>query len=155
MDTPLRHRADLSNDAAFFDLLTDSYARLVGAPLVASGQGPDWLYREAPFAVLAHNTDPDPRFVYANHTAQRCFEYPWEEFVTLPSRLSAEAPDRSERQALLDAVNERGYMAGYRGWRVAKSGRHFVIEDGIVWQLADRHGVVHGQAAVFPRWRDA
>lgn len=155
MDIPLHRIADLSIDPAFFDLLTDSYARLVGNALVAHGQGPDWLYRDAPFAVLAHNTEADPRFVYANHAAQRCFEYPWEEFTTLPSRLSAEALNRPERQSLLEAVRDNGYMAGYRGWRIAKSGRRFLIEDGVVWQLTDRRGAIHGQAATFPRWQDA
>ncbi len=47
--------------------------------------------------MLAHNTDPDPRFIYANKTAQACFEYAGDEFITLPSRLSAEAPNRAER----------------------------------------------------------
>ncbi len=71
----------------------------------------------------------------------------------MPSRLSAEAPDRAARQALLDAVAERGFMSGYRGLRVAKSGRHFIIEDGIVWELIDQDGVRHGQAATFHSWR--
>jgi hypothetical protein len=31
---------------------------------------------------------------------QRLFEYEWDELITLPSRLSAEAPDRQERQRL-------------------------------------------------------
>jgi hypothetical protein len=35
-----RQFADLSRDAAFFELLTGSYASLVGTPLVAEGQGP-------------------------------------------------------------------------------------------------------------------
>jgi hypothetical protein len=76
-------------DPKFFELLTTSYLRALGANLVPAGKGAAWLYDEASFAVLAHNTEPDPRFVYANVTAQRCFEYPWAQFVTLPSRLSA------------------------------------------------------------------
>ena len=48
-----------------------------------------WLYEHAPFGLLAHDTSADPRFVYANSTAQGCFGYAWEEFVGLPSRLSA------------------------------------------------------------------
>lgn len=113
-----------------------------------------WLYEAAPFCVLAHNTASDPRFVYANAAAQRCFEYSWAEFTTLPSRLSAEAPDRTERQSLLDQVARQGYASGYRGLRISRSGRRFWIEDGTVWQMTDAGGTVHGQAAVFPRWRD-
>jgi len=146
---------DLSADEAFFDLLTGSFQRIVGLPLAIPGAGPDWLYSEAPFVVVAHNRDADPRFVYANKAAQNCFEYPWAEFITLPSRLSAELPDRAERQKLLDAVTQNGFIDCYRGLRIAKSGRRFWIEDGIVWQLVDRDGNLRGQAATFSKWKDA
>jgi PAS domain-containing protein len=145
--------ANLSVDPAFFDLLTGSYARLVGVPLAADRDA-GWLYHEAPFVVLAHSTDPDPRFIYANRAAQACFEYPWDAFVTLPSRLSAEAPDRAERQRLLDEVARNGFVADYSGIRVAKSGRRFRIDNGVVWQLIDPDGVLHGQAATFASWCD-
>jgi hypothetical protein len=75
--------ANLSEDPHFFGLLTRSYARLVGAPLVPEGCGPEWLYHDAPFAVLAHNTEADPRFIYANEVAQRCFEDPWDQFIQI------------------------------------------------------------------------
>jgi hypothetical protein len=142
-------------DLDFFTLLTSSYARAVGKPLVGPGQDAAWLYNEAPFALLAHNTEPDPRFVYANRTAQACFEYPWQDFITLPSRLSAEAPNREERQRLLDAVARNGFISDYRGLRIAKSGRRFWIEDGTVWELIDAAGQRHGQAAIFTSWTDA
>lgn len=151
---PKRRFVDLSSDPAFFGLLTDSYARLVGAPLVPPGTDADWLYRDAPFVVVAHGTDQDPKFIYANQAAQTCFEYSWQEFMTLPSRLSAEAPDRAERQKLLDEVARNGFLSGYRGLRVAKTGRRFIIEDGVVWELVDRAGLRHGQAATFLSWRD-
>ncbi len=145
---------DLSTDPAFFALLTASYARLVGTPLVRQDRGADWLYREAPFVVLAHSTDPDPNFIYANKAAQACFGYSFEEFLALPSRLSAEPTDRAQRRALLEKVARDGFLSGYSGVRVAKSGRRFIIEDGIVWELIDRAGMRHGQAATFGSWRD-
>ena len=152
---PKRRFADLSSDPAFFALLADSHARLVRTELVPPGADAAWLYREAPFVVLAHGTEPDPKFIYANRAAQTCFEYSWDEFTNLPSRLTAEAPDRAERQALLEDVARNGFLAGYRGVRVAKSGRRFIIEDGVVWELIDRAGERHGQAATFLSWRDA
>ncbi|MFS8111671.1 MEKHLA domain-containing protein [Rhizobium jaguaris] len=151
---PERNASDLSVDPEFFDLLTGSYARIVGTPLIGQGPGPDWLYNDAPFVVVAHNTDADPRFIYANKAGQACFEYPWEEFITLPSRLSAELPNRAERQQLLDAVTRDGFISGYRGLRITKSGRRFWMEDGIVWQLIDRDGNRRGQAATFSKWKD-
>src|SRR5580698_2801386 len=137
----------------FSAILVASYERFVGRPLLPPGIPESdvgrWLYEDAPFCVLAHDTDPDPCFVYANKAAQRCFEYNWEEFTALPSRLSAEAPNRAERQRLLDAVSRDGFASGYRGLRIAKSGRRFWIEDGIVWQLIDANGRLHGQGAMF------
>ena len=145
-------------DPQFFDLLVSSYRRLVGAePVFLEGRerSAEWLYQGARHCVLAHNTDAVPRFIYANKAAQTCFEYDWDEIIGLPSHLSAEAPDRAERQRLLDAVAKHGFATGYQGLRLAKSGRRFWIEDGILWQLVDAGGVLRGQAASFSRWRDA
>ena len=145
---------DLSHDPDFFALLTGSYARRLGEPLVPADADADWLYAAARFAVLAHDGGADPRFVYANRTAQACFGYAWDELVGLPSRLSAEAPERAERQRLLDAVTRDGFSRGYRGLRIAKDGRRFWIDEAVVWQL-DRDGATVGQAATFAQWRDA
>lgn len=146
-----------AEDPQFFDLLVDSYRRLIGVepPFVVPGADARWLYAEAPACVLAHNTEFDPRFIYANQTAQDVFEYDWDEFVTLPSQLSAEAPEREERKRLLDAVAREGFAAGHSGIRIAKSGRRFWIEDCTLWQLRDKGAKIHGVAAWFAHWRDA
>lgn len=149
----------LALDPDFAALLLGSYRSLVGRPLVDDAAGEEeptatWLYRNAPFCLLAHDGGADPRFIYANAAAQRCFGYGWDEFTRLPSRLSAEAPDRSERQRFLDAVARNGFIDDYRGIRVAKSGRRFWIERAVVWELLDPHGARHGQAAMFRSWRD-
>lgn len=142
-----------STDPEFFALLTGSYQRLVGEKLVPEGATAEWLYEQAPFAVLAHDGAEDPKFTYANKCAQACFEYGWDEITRLPSRLSTGPSDRAERQALLKAVTQHGFMSGYRGVRVAKSGKRFLIEDGIIWELIDAKGRRHGQAATFSTWR--
>jgi len=143
----------------FCALLTDSHLRLVGTPLlepvVALSDAARWLYQEAPFCVVAHNTDADPQFVYANQAAQRCFEYTWDEMTALRSRLSAEHPNREERDRLLESVRTHGFASGYRGLRIAKSGRRFWIENVTVWNLVDREGMYHGQAATYRQWQDA
>lgn len=145
-------------DPSFFDLLVSSYRRLLGEepPFLETGapHSAEWLYRHAPSCVLAHNTGPDPHFIYANKIAQSVFGYSWDEFVALPSRLSAEAPDREERQCLLERVGRDGFATGYSGIRIAKSGRHFRIEDGVLWQLREPDGRLRGVAATFARWRD-
>jgi len=139
-------------------LIIESYRRLLGRPLVdatldAAAQAA-WLNDDAPFGLLAHDTQPDPRFIYANLAALAAFEYPQDELIGLPSRLTAEAPNRAERQRLLDAVARDGFVEDYRGLRIAKSGRRFWIEDVTVWMLVDADGRTHGQAAVYRRWRD-
>jgi PAS domain-containing protein len=146
-------------DLDFFHLLSGSYTRLTKQTLVPAdldaSTAAAWLYEDAPFGVLAHNTDADPRFIYANITAQKLFEYDWDEFVTIRSRFSAEAPNREERQRLLDAAARDGYMTDYRGLRIAKSGRRFWVENVTLWQLTDENGTLRGQAARLPDWHNA
>jgi hypothetical protein len=146
-------------DAAFAELLSSSFERVVGSALLPPGVADTdearWLYAEAPFVLLAHDTSADPLFVYANRTAQACFEYGWDEFVGMPSRLSAEAPNREERRRFMEGVLRRGYVDDYRGLRIAKSGRRFWIDDATVWNLVDAGGALHGQAALVRRWTDA
>ncbi|QQC66444.1 MEKHLA domain-containing protein [Paraburkholderia ginsengisoli] len=141
-------------DPDFFKLLSTSYSRLLGKPLVPehvrNEDAPRWLYEQAPFGLLAHDTNAEPVFVYGNLTAPKLFEYDWDELTALPSRLSAEAPDRDERQAFLDRVERDGFVAAYRGMRVTKSGKRFWIDNVVVWQLHDEAGAYHGQAALIP-----
>jgi hypothetical protein len=140
-------------DLGFVDALLTSYATLLSEPLVPAGVAPAdaaaWLYETTEFAVLAHDTQDDPRFVYANLEAQRRFERPWEELVGMPSRLSAEAPERAERAAMLAQVAQHGFSRDYRGLRVASSGRRFWIERGIIWNVRGPDGAPWGQAASF------
>ncbi|WP_371660887.1 MEKHLA domain-containing protein [Streptomyces sp. NBC_00280] len=147
-------------DPEYASLLLDSHARIVGTPLLPERPAPDEeaariLYEEAPFGLLAHDTSGDPLFVYANCTAQACFEYSWEEFIGLPSRLSALPSGQRDREALLGAVAERHFASGYRGLRVAKSGRRFWVGDLTMWDLIDDAGARVGQAAAFRSWTDA
>ncbi len=149
---------DRRTDTAFFGLLTQSYRRLLGEDLVPAGmngsEAARWLYESAPFLVLAHNTDPDPVFIYGNRAAQRRFEYDWDELIGLPSRLSAAAPDRDERSTFIERVANDGCAKDYRGIRIAKSGKQFWIEQASLWQLVDEDGKRHGLAAMIPATAD-
>ena len=145
----------LRTDTAFFQLLNDSHLRIVGRalipPEVPSHAAMEWLYHHAPFGLLAHDAGGDPHFVYGNRRAQSIFGYNWEELTALPSRLSAAAPERSEREEFLRKVKRDGYVSDYRGERVTKDGRRFWISDVTVWQLVDENQVLHGQAALIPQ----
>jgi hypothetical protein len=107
----------------------------------------------APFVVLAHGTEPDPLFNYANLAAQQLFERDWHEFIGLPSRLSAEAPVRSERERLLARVTTHGFIDDYSGTRISKSGYRFRILRATVWNVSDTAGTRLGQAAAFSDWQ--
>jgi hypothetical protein len=140
----------------FVSLLADSYARFTGRPLVQAAKADDLARRvwEAPFALVSHDTEPDPVFNYANLTALRLFEMCWNAFTQLPSRLSAEPVNRQAREALLRRVSEHGYIDDYSGVRISAQGRRFVIRDAVVWNVVDREGHYHGQAAMFEHWTD-
>ncbi|HTH97076.1 MAG TPA: MEKHLA domain-containing protein [Stellaceae bacterium] len=149
---------DKRDDPEFFRLLAGSYRRLLGRDLTPAGldarEAARWLYDAAPFVVLAHDAAADPVFVYGNRAAQRRFGYSWEELTRMPSRLSAETPERAERQRFLEEVTRAGFVADYRGIRIAKNGQRFWIEGATIWQLIDEQGVRHGQAALVPRTAD-
>lgn len=137
-------------------IIADSYRRLLGADLLSPAQDSEPFARRlfhAPFAVVSHNIDPDPVFNYANLAALELFEFSWEEFTRLPSRLSAEPVNQAERDRLLAEVTEKGYISDYQGVRISKSGRRFLIKNAIVWNLSDSDRCYYGQAACFKGWR--
>jgi hypothetical protein len=137
------------------DLLR-SYRLLTGRDLLAVSGDEVAVARqvfEASVAILSHGTEADPLLDYGNRGALAVFGYEWTDFVGMPSRLTAEAPNREERQRLLDAVTRDGYIADYAGIRISRSGRRFRIEDAVVWTVSDAQGRRSGQAAAIGRWR--
>ncbi len=133
--------------------IAESYRQALGSPLIHASAAalPTALYH-APFALLAHDGAEDPRFTYANLTAQRLWERAWDEFVGLPSRLSAEPDDRATRASMLEQVARTGFITDYSGVRVSASGTRFRICDAHVWNLTDRSGRRLGQAARIGTW---
>lgn len=130
-------------------LIISSFSRLVGQELIDQKQS---LF-EAPFAVLSHGTQADPIFNYGNKTALELFEMEWDDFIKLPSRLSAEQVAQEERNRLLARVNEFGFIDDYKGVRISSTGKRFMVEDAIVWNLLDVEGIYRGQAAALYKWR--
>ncbi len=137
-------------------VLRDSLRRLTGRelcdPVLNDTEAARWIF-QAPFVVASHDTADDPVFYYANKAALDLFEMTWTEFTSLPSRKSAELPDRAERARLLAEVTEKGFIHDYSGLRIAKSGRRFRIANAIVWNLADDDGTPRGQAVIFDQWQ--
>ncbi|MCJ2186421.1 MEKHLA domain-containing protein [Novosphingobium beihaiensis] len=135
--------------AARIKLIADSYARLLGRPLVEESTDIVAALWTSPRAIVAHGTEADPVFFFGNATALAAFETNVKAFTGMPSRLSAEAPLREERQALLDRVTANGFIDDYAGIRISARGRRFRIGPAVVWNLLDAEGLRHGQAACF------
>ena len=136
--------------------LLTSYRHWTGKDLLAPDLPPLEQARQifnAPFAVLSHNTAADPILNYGNRVGLQVFELTWEELIVMPSRRTAEPVHRDERARLLDRVSRQGYIDDYRGVRISKTGRRFMIEQATVWNLLDENGAPYGQAATFSRWR--
>jgi hypothetical protein len=134
-------------------LIVTSFQRLTGKPLIDNAPADTAALREAlwnaPRAIVAHGTEDDPIFFYGNRLALQLFEMSFDEFARLPSRLSAEPLAQGAREKLLAKVTQQGYVDGYSGMRIARSGRRFMIAETTVWNLVDEFGNQHGQAAVF------
>jgi PAS domain-containing protein len=141
--------------AAQSALLLQTYERLLARPLlvdVPAEQQVQALYH-APFALVSHTPVADPIFNYANATALQLFEYRWDEFIQIPSRLSAEPINQTAREHLLSRVRQEGYIQDYEGIRISKTGRRFMIQCAVVWNLYDAQQVYRGQAACFNTWQ--
>jgi len=137
---------------ALLILIDNSFRVHRGTPLLTPAGIVDrlsWLHTDAPYSLLAHDGSEDPRFIYANHCALRCFNYTQQQMLGMPSRFSASEEDREERKRLLDIVNKNGIADNYQGPRIDSQGKRFMIYDGIVWQVYDEQSALRGQAALF------
>jgi hypothetical protein len=130
-------------------LIASSFEELLGRPLIATGADVVAALWNAPLAIVAHGTQDDPIFFFGNRAALAAFECDVAAFTRMPSRLSAEAPLRDERKALLERVAAQGYIDDYAGVRISSSGRRFVIAGAVVWNLQVPNGELVGQAAAF------
>jgi hypothetical protein len=127
-----------------------SFRRLVGVDLLCPSLPAD-LYNAA-IPLLCHDAADDPRFTYANLAAQRLWQLTWDQFLGLPSRLSAEPAERAARESLLARVASDGFVDDYSGVRISSTGQRFLITDTVVWNVSDDTGRLVGQAARIGRW---
>ncbi len=136
-------------------LLLDSYRHWVGRDLLQRIGEPEEQAHAlfmAPFVVVSHDMQEDPILNYGSHLALTLWETTWDELRQTPSRLTAEAMNRAEREWMLERARTQGFVDDYRGVRISSGGRRFLIEHAIVWSVIDRAGLCQGQAATFSRW---
>lgn len=152
----MTHFAEPSSDNFYFDhhirILRESLRHWSGRDLVEAGMSDRdaarFLY-EAPFAVLSHEPGANPRFNYVNRAAQRLFAMNWSEMIGMHSKFSTTPDHQEDRNGLLREVANRGVVEGYRGIRISRDGRRFVISDTLAWNLIGPDGRIIGLAAKF------
>ena len=140
---------------AHAECLARSLRHWTGRDLMPGVSDPCDLSRrifEAPFVLVSHGTEADPILNYGNRSALTLWDISWDELTRLPSRLTAEAPDREERVRLLERVTRDGFIDSYSGIRIGKTGRRFLISQATVWNLLSPDGRACGQAAMFSDW---
>ena len=141
---------------AHTQIMLDSFRFYVGRELIArTGQAEDdaRVLFEAPFVVVSHGTQDDPILNYGNQTALTLWEMDIPTLTSMPSRLTAEPMHRDERAQLMTRAARDGFVDDYRGIRITSSGKRFLIEQAIIWNLIDGHGQRLGQAATFSEWK--
>jgi MEKHLA domain len=136
-------------------LLCQSFQHWTGEALIDIVDNPLTLAEKlffAPFVVVSHGMESDPVFNYGNQMALKLWQMNWQDFTNLPSRLSAEPIEQSERERMLKQSLDQGLINNYRGVRISSQGDRFLIEDGIIWTLSDEQNQPCGQAAMFMHW---
>lgn len=131
--------------------VVEAFARVTGGDLIAeAGLDPAVLGKSVwngDFALLTH--DVDAILTYGNRFALDLWEMDWETLVRTPSRETAPADDRTARAATMAAVAREGFIRGYTGRRISRTGKLFLIQDATVFTLLDSRGAVFGTGAFF------
>ena len=136
--------------------MLNSFRRFVGRELISRTGD---IYEEArivfdaSFVVVSHGTQDDPILNYGNKTALSLWEMDISTLTSMPSRLTAEPLHRDERAQLMTRAARDGFVDDYRGVRISSSGKRFLIEQAIIWNLTDADGQRVGQAATFSNWK--
>jgi hypothetical protein len=141
---------------AHTQIMLDSFRHFVGRELVVRSGSPEVDARavfDAPCVVVSHGTQDDPILNYGNRTALSLWEMDIPTFTSTPSRLTAEPMHRDERAQLMSRAAQYGFVDDYRGIRISSSGKRFLIEQAIIWNLHDPEGIRVGQAATFSDWK--
>lgn len=140
---------------AWTKLLLDSYRHWLGNELIErNGTFVEQVQRvfECPFVIVSHGIQDDPILNYGNRTALMLWEMDWGQLTATPSRFTAEPLNQEERAEMLRRAESHGYIDDYRGIRISKTGKRFLVENAIVWNVVDAQGVQQGQGATFSKW---
>ena len=136
-------------------LLLNSFRHWTGRDLLERVGDQDYQAHalfQSPFAVVSHGIEEDPLLNYGNQVTLELWELTREQLVKTPSRLTAEPVNRAEREWMLEQARTSGYLDTYRGVRITSTGRRFLVENALIWNVMDAGGQRVGQAATFAQW---
>ncbi|MEP6933280.1 MAG: MEKHLA domain-containing protein [Nitrospirota bacterium] len=136
-------------------LLLNSFCHWIGRELLERAGDPNDQARslfQSPFVVISHGMEEDPLINYGNQVALELWEMTWGDLTRTPSRLTAESSNQAEREWMLEQARTRGYLDTYRGVRITSTGRRFLLENVLIWNVVDAEGQRVGQAATFSQW---
>ncbi len=136
--------------------LLDSYAQWVKQELIERAGTPleqaARLFNSV-FVVASHGTEDDPVLNYGNQAALDLWAMNWQQFTRTPSRLTAEPGKREERACTLEQVKKQGYIADYSGIRISSTGKRFLADPILIWNICGSDSAVIGQGATFSAWK--
>ncbi len=139
---------DYQND--FVTRVAHAFARITGASL--DDGDPSDLGRRiwfGDFALLTHRGDTKATLNYGNQFALRLWECDWDTLTNMPSAATAPPDARAMRADMMDRVVQDGFVTGYSGRRISRTGKMFTIQGGIIWRLLDENGTDFGVGAIF------
>lgn len=154
---PGQEEAQWLNDQilSWIALVLDSFVHWTGMELLnRTGSRREQAQRlfSAPFVVASHGIEADPILNYGNAQALQLWEMDWQEFVRTPSRITAEPVNQAERARMLQQAATQGLIRDYRGVRISRTGKRFLVEHATVWNVIDQYQNKVGQAATFSTW---
>ena len=129
----------------------NSFEKLTGKKII-NRRSPEEDFLEIEngrFVLVSHNGAEDPILNYGNQFALKVWEMNWEDFIKTPSRKTAEADLRKNRDEMLKTVSKKGYFDKYGGIRISSTGKRFKIKNAVIWNVNDENDNYLGQAAYF------
>ena len=136
--------------------LLDSYAYWIKQELIHRHGTPleqaERLFNSS-FVVASHGVEDDPVLNYGNQAALNLWAMDWEQFTRTPSRLTAESVNREERARMLEKVKIQGYISDYSGIRISSTGKRFLVDPIVIWNIHKPDGTAIGQSATFSAWK--
>lgn len=136
--------------------LLDSYAHWVKQELIQRNGTPleqaRRLFNSA-FVVASHGVENDPLLNYGNQAALNLWAMDWQQFTQTPSRLTAEPVNREKRARMLEQARTQGYISDYCGVRISSTGKRFLVDQAIIWNIQKPDGIAIGQGATFSSWK--